>query len=825
MHQFAGVPGYPAGHTEPRHAFREALAAPLHSVSLRRPEARAPQGVVQVTSAWRLVLPDTVGRQALTAAEDFQRFMAVGMQTELPHPQALSLQQRGENAGETPAPEIRLLLTPEELAPEAYALEIAPEGITLRAGDESGLQHGLYELEERMTDAGGPWLLPGSVARVPFLETRILRSFFSPFYINELLDDVDYYPEEYLNRLAHHRVNGVWIHVRLRDIVPSEIFPEFGQDSERMLAKLRKVAAKASDYGIRVYLYFNEPRGLPQADPFWEAHPEAKGAPAGPPLEGWKATYALCTSEPQVLAWLTESSRRLFEAVPDLGGAFLITASEHHTNCFSHVGLGTGAEDAATFTQRLGCPRCAKRTPDQVVVEIVKAICDGVHAASPPAKVIAWDWSWSMLWGEETTDRIIQGLPNDSILMSDFERGDEKTILGKTIWVDEYALSLIGPSRRFRRCNAVAQARGLPVYAKMQFAATHELANVPHTPLPGIVYDKFAGMRREGVSGMLGCWIFGNYPGMITDLAGQLAFGEVGSRKSKVESGVGGGESGTWKVERGPGEREQGKDEVLDALARRYFGAEAVPEVRRAWDCFAQAWNYWPFFVPLLYNGPHVQGPAFPWFLEPIHRPFPPNYLADQAPGDNTLHQIPDGEVLWFDACLGRLLDHWAEGIRALEAAFSKLAQPTLEQYKEYGLARCIYHQMLTLRLTARFYVEREFLLRSDRSEERRAILRRLQGYIREEIGNAEACLPFVEADSRLGWHSEVFDYQFTPEAIRARVAKLREMAEDTIPRWLATDSGLIPPQPYEEPMSEEPFAKIEQGLGEVDLVRGIYPD
>jgi len=64
------------------------------------------------------------------------------------------------------------------------------------------------------------------------------------------------------------------------------------------------------------------------------------------------------------------------------------------------------------------------------------------------------------------------------------------------------------------------------------------------------------------------------------------------------------------------------------------------------------------------------------------------------------------------------------------------------------------------------------------------------------------------------GWHSEVFDYQFTPEAIRARVANLRTMAEETIPAWLSTNGGLLPPQPYEEEMSAAPYQLIKEKLG-----------
>ncbi len=797
MHQFAGIAGYPRGHTEPRHAFREELATPLHQRLLRREGAAPPLVGVEVTEEWGVALPEGAGEQIRAAAADFGKFMTVcmGVAGE-PHPLPPPLAGEGvPSTGETPVPPgIRLVLAPGELPPEAYRLGVSAAGVTLTASDESGLQYGLYELEDRMVDAGGPWLELGSVERAPFLEARILRSFFSPFYVNELLDDVDYYPEEYLNRLAHHRVNGVWIHVVLHEAVPSTIFPEFGEKSEQMLAKLRNVVAKAARYGIKVYLYFNEPRGLKQSDPFWEAHPEVKGARS----DGWfSQSFAMCTSTPETLEWLTEASQRLFAEAPGLGGAFLITASEHHTNCFSHVGRSTGDLSDTHFAEKAGCPRCFQRTPEAVVDEVVTAIERGMHAAAPEAKVIVWDWSWSMLWGEDTTDRIIAGLPQDCILMCDYERGDEKTILGKTIWMDEYALSLVGPSRRFRRCEAAAKLRGLPMYVKLQFLATHELADVPWTPMPSIVYDKFAGMERHGVKGMLGCWIFGNYPGMLSDFAGQVYFGA------------------------GP-EQRRGQ---LEWLARRYFGPEAVPEVLRAWDRFARAWDYYPFHVPLLYNGPHVEGPAFPWFLEPIHKPFPPNYMANTEPGDNMLGQILDGEVLWVDACLTEILEHWAEGVRDMEAALGKIAAPTLDQRREYGLVRCCYHQMATLRHTARFYVEREALLRSGKIEERRAILRRLQGYIREEIVNAEACLPFVEADSRLGWHSEVFDYQFTPEAIGERVAKLREMAEETIPAWLETDGGLIPPQPYEEEMSEAAWRVIEEKLGEVDWVEGIYPD
>jgi hypothetical protein len=504
----------------------------------------------------------------------------------------------------------------------------------------------------------------------------------------------------------------------------------------------------------------------------------------------------MCTSDPEVREWLTESCRWLFGQVPELAGAFCITASEAQTNCYSHFPTRQDVEEHYRNLTEL-CPRCAERSPEEVVTEVIDCIAKGVHAANPQAKVIAWNWSWEMLWGPEVNDRIVETLPPEAILMCDFERGEHKTLFDRTFFVDEYSLSIIGPSERFRRAMAVTRRRGLPIYAKLQFCCTHELASVPYMPLTGPVFEKFDNMRAEGVRGMLGCWIFGNYPGLITDLAGGLYFG------------------GT----------EQGKEAALRALAARYFGAAAAEEVLAAWEEFAQAWDCYPFYIPLIYDGPMNAGPAFPLFLEPLHKPFPPSWLPSDTPGDNMLNQIPDGEVLWFDRCLAALLEHWAAGLVRFEAAFAEMESPTIAQYQEYGLARAVYHQMTTLRNVSRFYVEREFLLRSESVEERRAILQRLQGYLRAEADNSQACLPYMEADTRLGWHSEANIYMHTPEAIREKIADCRRQADELIPRWLADNSGLIPPQPYDEPLANEYFEVIRDKLPNLDLVRGIYPD
>ncbi len=94
---------------------------------------------------------------------------------------------------------------------------------------------------------------------------RFIYSYFGVFG-DPLLDaSMDPYPDGLLARLAEMGVNGVWLHVVLRQLAPGGAeFPEFGEGHEVRLAHLRKLVERAKRYGIAVYLYMNEPRAQPQ---------------------------------------------------------------------------------------------------------------------------------------------------------------------------------------------------------------------------------------------------------------------------------------------------------------------------------------------------------------------------------------------------------------------------------------------------------------------------------------------------------------------------------------------------------------------------------
>ena len=356
---------------------------------------------------------------------------------------------------------------------------------------------------------------------------RIIRSPFSDYYGNEIEDCLQSYPEDYLKEIAKESYNGIWLRVILREIVSSTPFPEFGNKGKEQLGALNKLVAKAGRFGIKVYLYLCEPRGFKAKDSFWQRHPEVKGQPAAFHASGSDGLYfALCSSTTAVREYLEESSYNLFRQVPGLGGVFLITASEHHTHCYSHFPKPQKKHSdlniEAWSKGKFFCPRCIGRQPTAVVAEIVRLINRGVKSAAPKAEVIAWTWSWSIL-ERDPQKELIGLLPKDVILMSDWERGGQKKVCGKRYLLDEYSFSYPGPSPRFKKQIEIAKKRKMQVMAKIQIGTTHELASVPYLPLPHLLALKMQRLKKFQVDGYLGCWIFGGDVSPMSKLAGRMS--------------------------------------------------------------------------------------------------------------------------------------------------------------------------------------------------------------------------------------------------------------------------------------------------------------
>ena len=151
---------------------------------------------------------------------------------------------------------------------EAWRVVIDSNAVHVQAADTEGIRRALVWLEGEMSARGGAILPVGITQKEPRMHTRITRCFFSPInrppkYGDELSDGIDYYPDEYLNRLMHDGANAVWIYTRFSDLVYSSYLPDYGKGSEARIAKLNRVCEKCARYGIKPYVFAIEPVALP----------------------------------------------------------------------------------------------------------------------------------------------------------------------------------------------------------------------------------------------------------------------------------------------------------------------------------------------------------------------------------------------------------------------------------------------------------------------------------------------------------------------------------------------------------------------------------
>ena len=399
----------------------------------------------------------------------------------------------------------------------------------------------------------------------PTFDLRLIFSYFADYGDPLGDDEVGSYPEGLLARLAANGVNAVWLHTVLSTLARDPAYPEFGEGSERRIANLRKLVARAAKYGIKVYLYMNEPRA--QNDSFFEkpGRMEARGAKRTHDGLG----YARCTSCPETRRWLRDSLKSVFSQVPGLGGVFTITMSENLTNCASRGGKKT-------------CPRCKDRTVVDIVAEVNRTISEGVKAGDPNAEVVCWDWGWPM------KDRlaIAERLPSGCRVMTVSERGVPTDRGGVKSAINEYSLSAPGPSDAARELWTAAKGRGLKTAAKVQAALTWEMSAVPYVPVMDLVAEHVRNLSESGVDGVMLSWSLGSAPTPNLSIFADYRRGE-------------------------------GTGPVLDRLAERLYGKGGVSAARAAWKAYSEGFREYPFFISTVYSGNHTMGPANPLYLEP----------------------------------------------------------------------------------------------------------------------------------------------------------------------------------------------------------------
>lgn len=588
------------------------------------------------------------------------------------------------------------------------------------------------------------------------LKIKIIRSPYGDFYHKEIENCNDSYPDWYLREIAEQGFNGIWLHCILKDIVKSNVFPEFGSKEEEQIRQLNKLVERCDKFGVRVFLYLCEPRGLKEDDEFWRNHPDVKGQEAVFPAylgELGGKYYALCTSTEKVKDFLYESCYNLFKKVPGLGGAFLINASEFHTHCYSHYPKHIYLAQQKGIVEDWGklgfhCKRCENREPFEVVAEVIKLIRDGIKDASREAEVIAWTWSWSII-EPDPQERLIKSLPEDVIIMSDFERGGYKFFFGKRHFIDEYSLSYIGPSPRFKKQLHLAKKYGHKGMAKLQFSTTHELVSVPYIPVIFNFAEKIERLKKMGGDGFLYCWIFGGESNVVSRITGMLSMEELP------------------------------KGKVIKRVADEEYGKELAGYVVKAWRIFSEAFQRYPFSIPFIYNGPINYATVYPFKIDagrigtiPSWRPLPRDENGYLKVGDNIETWIEPFSPEEFIKQMETMADEWKKGIEVLEKGLKVGTNKNFQ--REIDIAKHIYFSFRSTANIVKFYVHlREYNEKKEgRSKEK------IIDILRKELELTEADFEIWKRNPDFGYHPEAAENFLSERDYLYKIGLLREEIE-----------------------------------------------
>lgn len=439
------------------------------------------------------------------------------------------------------------------------------------------------------------------------------------------------YPDALLRLLADRGINAIWLPALLYQLTPFADAPELSDGWEKRQAALRDLTCRAGKYGLQVFLYLNEPRGLPVET--YRRHPELRELYLGEIHEHENET-TMCTALPAVREYLENSVYALFHAVPLLAGAFTITYSENFTHCRSR--------DRGDSCR---CPRCRDRAFDAIIAEVNTIIYRAACRANAGARILAWNWG---PWHESWSNAVIDKLPDGIEVMCVSENGLGIQTGGVAVTVNDYSISHPGPSERTRKVWDYARTHGLKTVAKVQLSNSWEGSCVPYIPATRLVAQHLDRLRQCGVEALMVSWTLGGYPSINMDL---LAM-------------------------------------THEEMVETRFGRRAAPRISEALTLFSKAFAEFPFDIGVVYTAPHNLGPANPLYDRPT------GYEATMVgfPYDDLESWRGPYPAEIFEQQLQMLAEIWHQGLEVLAAATTQVEAPYRANYEDLcGVAEANY--------------------------------------------------------------------------------------------------------------------------------------
>lgn len=512
---------------------------------------------------------------------------------------------------------------------EYHELDIGDECIRIDAGSELGVLRALHLLCDLVESVGTFTFEKRCYKRKTRIKTRFIYSFCGLYA--DVLDEPSEisFPDELLEGYARCGISGVWIQGVLYKLAPYPFDEKQSDGWKERLKRLDELTKRAARYGIKIYMYINEPRPLPLS--FFEKHPNLQGAVLGEDFA------CLCSSNPVTHEYLRNALQTVCKGAPLLGGFLNITQSENNVTCHS-AGMAHTPADRA-------CKVCEKLSASDVTANLVRTMTNAISEINPSAKFFYYAWSLGYTLGEDEAENLIRKLPKEAIVLQvsetemPFERGAVKDK------ILDYSLSIIGPGDVARKQWKIAKENGLETAAKIQINNSWENSSAPFIPVYDNVIAHMKNLVDEGIEHIMLAWTLGGYISDNIKMASSYFF-----------------------------EDEMSDTDAYDEILGRTYG-EYANVIKSAVSHFCKGFSAYPFNTMHIYCGPSNAGAANLFYPKPSGMSgtmtcFPYDDLYGTWRG-KSVSNPEDEDYLYPPEVLekqyGLICDEWEKGLEVIK--------------------------------------------------------------------------------------------------------------------------------------------------------------
>ena len=673
---------------------------------------------------WNIVIAKGADRVLVTGVQDLQDYLLTSLSASV----AI---RRKSDLHNLPTKTI-LVATCDQLGvawegdaiPASYRITVNEDSVVVCGIDERGCAQGCYQLEDRMNSICAPYLTIGTTTYSPEFSPRMVHSGYQ----------LDRYPDEHLSAIAHAGMDAILIFISGVNETPTG-YLDFNE-----------LIHRAGKYGLDVYAYSYFCTKL---------HPEDPGSE-----EEFEATYG-----------------DLFRQCPGFKGVVLVGESVEFPSKDPRAAKATHATNESEGIRN---PKpTAGWIPCYDYPLWLERLKHAVRKYRADADIVFWTYNWGYCSEKERLD-LIDALPTDISLMATFEMFEERLVDGVRTRACDYTISFPEAGAYFTSEAKRAKERGIRLYTQANSAGLNwDFGTIPYVPVPYHWKRRYDAMLeakdKYGLCGVMESHHFGFWPSFV----------------SKLEK----------KMFTAP--RVAGEDAVRQ-VAEELFGKRLADKAMEAWRKLSEGYEYYicadedqygPFRVgpsyPLVYNV-DVKIPTVPYAHFGGNKICVTDYASSEVFFYISFGQMrtarPQQRHPEEARCLEKLEQKFSEGRAILEQIAVELAG----WQKDECLRLCnLIHYMEHCARTT-IHVKQWNVLRKKCNVETdsRKLLdlhRQMVELAEAEIKNAEATIPLVQADSRLGWEPSM-EYIGSEYHLRWKIRQVRQMLEYEIPR---SDSGI----------------------------------